>query len=135
VIGHYARYLVGWAIAGTGLVLALATAFPAVAGESGPSAALAGVCVAAATDLVVFAIVLRALAADARRFPVLWGLSVALKVLVFGSAIAFVAGSGCFPAAGFVRVLIVAFVTFAHHEVLWLCLINRGSSRLGAQRC
>ena len=133
MIGHYGRYLAGWAIAGAMLALALLFVFPGVAGDSGAAAAVAGVLVAGITDLFVFAIVLRALAADAKGFPKLWGLSVLVKITVLGSAIALVAARGWFPVDGFVRVLICAFVVFAHHEIFWLIRMTR--KRGGVQAC
>jgi hypothetical protein len=129
MIGTYARYLAGWAIVTAALLVALTRVFPGVAGESGVAAATLGVTLCAAVDLAVFALVLRSLNAGARGFARLWGLSVFLKVLVFGSAIALVAGRKWFPVDGFVRVLIVSFVVYAHHEIFWLML--RGAPRAG----
>lgn len=127
--GTYARYLAGWAIVTALLLAALLTVFPGVAGESGSAAAIAGVAVCAAVDLATFALVLRALRADARGFPRLWGASVFLKIGVIGSSIALVAARGWFPVDGFVRVLVVSFVVYAHHEVLWLA-VGRSKRRL-----
>jgi hypothetical protein len=135
VIGHYARYLAGWAVVGALLMLALTFLFTGVAGDAGTPAVIAGVLVVALTDLVVFAIVLRALAADAERFPKLWGLSVALKALVIGSSIALVAFMDVFPVAGFVQILIVSFVVFSHHEIFWLLVGQPRRTRMGATRC
>jgi hypothetical protein len=118
----YARYLAGWAVVGTLLAFALVAVLPGIAGDAGQAGALTGVLLVAATDLVVFGLVVRALGADARAFAKLWGLSVAVKVFVFGSAIALVAGARWFAVDGFVRVLIVSFVVFAHHEILQLAL-------------
>jgi hypothetical protein len=135
VIGHYGRYLVGWAVIGALLLFALTTAIPAVAGDA-PAAVLPAVLVAAFTDLVVFALVLRALAADAERFPKLWGLSIAVKVLTYGAAIGVVAAGDWFPVGGFVRVLIVSFVVFAHHEIFWLLKRKPAqASGAGARPC
>ena len=118
----YARYLAGWAVVGTLLLFALLAVLPGIAGEAGPAAAIAGVILVGATDLVVFGLVVRALAADASSFPKLWGLSVLVKVTVFGAAIALVAGSRWCPLDGFVRVMIASFVVFAHHEIFQLLL-------------
>jgi hypothetical protein len=128
----YGRYLAGWTVVCALLLCALTAVFPAVAGEAGPAAAVAGVLVVAVTDLAVFGLVLRALAADARGFPKLWGLSVALKIFVFGSAIALVAGGRWFPVDGFIRVLIASFVVFVHHEILQLMLAARSPVRRAA---
>jgi hypothetical protein len=134
MIGTYARYLAGWAVVATLLVVALTTVFPGVAGEAGPAAAFAGVAICAATDLATFALVLKALGADPARFSKLWGASVVLKACVFGASIALVAACGWFPVDGFVRVLIVSFVVFAHHEILWLAL-RRAPKVAGAASC
>ncbi len=131
--GTYARYLAGWAIVAALLAYVLTSVFPGVAGESGTAAALAGIAVCAVTDLVVFALVLRALEAPQDRFAKLWGLSLFLKVAIIGGAIGTVAVAGWFPVEGFVRVLIASFVVFAHHEILWL-LVGQNRSRLKPAR-
>ena len=99
----YGRYLAGWAVVGAVLLFALTVG-----------------------------LLVRALAADARVFPKLWGLSVALKIFVFGSAIALVAGARWFPVDGFIRVLIASFVVFVHHEILQLMLAARSPVRRAA---
>ena len=128
----YGRYLAGWAVVGAVLLFALTVVLPGVAGEAGMPAAVAGVLVVGLTDLAVFGLILRALAADAQGFPKLWGLSVALKIFVFGSAIALVSGARWFPVDGFIRVLIASFVVFVHHEILQLMLAARSPVRRAA---
>jgi hypothetical protein len=129
---RYGRYLAGWAVVGAMLYFALTEVVPGVAGASGREAAITGVLVAAGSDLIVFAIVLRALASDAKGFAKLWGLSMALKALIFGSAIGLAAARDWFPLDGFIRVLIVSFVVFVHHEAFHLIWAGRAPRRIPA---
>jgi hypothetical protein len=129
---RYGRYLAGWAVVGAVLYFALTEVVPGVAGASGKPAAITGVLVAAGADLIVFAIVLRALASDAKGFAKLWGLSMAVKVLIFGSAIGLAAARDWFPLDGFIRVLIVSFVVFVHHEAFHLLWGGKAPRRVPA---
>jgi hypothetical protein len=131
-MGRYGRYLAGWAVVGALLYFALTEVVPGVAGAGGRPCAATGVVVAAATDLVVFALLLRALASDARGFPKLWGLSVAVKVVFYVSAIVLVWACEWFPLDGFVQVLIVSFVVFSHHEVFQLVVSRKKPDRIAA---
>jgi hypothetical protein len=117
---RYGRYLAGWAVVGALLYFALTEVVPGVAGTAGREGAITGVLVAAGSDLIVFALVLRALSSDAKGFAKLWGLSIAVKVLIFGSAIGLAKYQEWFPLDGFIRVLIVSFVVFMHHEAFHL---------------
>lgn len=129
---RYGRYLAGWAVVGALLYFALTEVVPGVAGTSGKEAAITGVLVAAGADLIVFALVLRALSSDAKGFARLWGLSIAVKVLIYVAAITLVWAYEWFPMSGFIQVLIVSFVVFSHHEVFQLATSRRKPDRFAA---
>ena len=132
---RYVRYAASLMAVAAALALTLLVAFPRVAGDAGAPAALLGVTVAAVSDVATFAILSRAVRADARGFARLWGLSVFLKASLLGMAIATVAASRVLPVDGFVRTLIAAFVVFSHHEIVWFARAQRAAERTGARAC